>query len=234
MRRHRLAVPEVANAREILDTDELSAAETDAALADLARVHRQMFGLHAVWAAVRTRLRRDSPESWMIDVGSGSGEVPEALIRRARRQGGRLRVIATDRKLGHLLRGRRLGLSSLRVVANATALPFRTGAVDLALSNLLFHHFDGPTNLDVLAEMRRVTRSGAIVVDLRPSRFAGPLFRLAANALRFSPVAYADGCTSLRRAWALSDVKRLTADLPVAELKRRVPFRWTMIVDSSE
>lgn len=226
--------PDAANVREILDTDQLSAADADAALADLARVHRQLFGFHAVWSAVRIRLQGTSPGSSLIDVGSGSGEVPEALVRRARRQGRHLRAIATDRKLGHLLRGRRLGLSSAQVVAEATALPFRESAVDLALSNLLFHHFDGPTNLQVLAEMRRVARSGAIVVDLRPSRFANVLFRLAARALRFSSVAYVDGCTSLRRAWAVHEVKDLTADLPVVELRRRAPFRWTLVVDSRE
>lgn len=234
MRRDRSAAPDVGNAREVLDTDELSATEADAALADLARVHRQMFGLHAVWKAVRGRLHNGSRGLWMIDVGSGSGELPEALMRRARRHGDRLRAIATDRKLRHLLRGRRLGLSPARVVADAAALPFRNGAVDLALSNLLFHHFDGSTNLQVIAEMRRVTRSGAIIVDLRPSRFAEVLFRLAARALRFSPVAYADGCTSLRRAWAVREVKDLTGNLPVVELRRRAPFRWTMIVESRE
>lgn len=219
---------------ELLDGDHLSATEADTALGDLARVQRYLFGLHALWSGVRSLLDGVAGERWLLDVGCGSGEAAQALVERARRRGARVRAITVDRKLTHLLRGRRLGLATLGVVADARALPFHAGCVDWACSNLLFHHFDGPSNLAVLGEMRRVARSAVVVADLRPSRLAAGLFRLLARILRFGPVGYSDGCTSLRRAWALPAVRELTRGLPVRVLRKRAPFRWTMVVGSGE
>jgi ubiquinone/menaquinone biosynthesis C-methylase UbiE len=218
---------------ELLDGDELSATEMDAALADLGRVHRYLFGLHAIWSALRPLMDGTDRQGWLLDVGAGSGEVADAVIARAARRGVRVRAIALDRKLGHLLRCRRMGLAPLCVVAEAGALPFQPAALDWAFSNLLFHHFDGRTNLAMLSEMRRVARSAVVIADLRASKLAGPLFRVAAALLGFGRVAYVDGCTSLRRAWKIGAVRKLTHNLPITELKRRMPFRWTLTVDAA-
>lgn len=215
---------------ELMDDPGLGLAETERALADLDRVTRWSAGLLSVRRAVSPRLAAGPRRQHLLDLGTGSGLIPAALGAAAARDGIGLSVVGCDRKLSHLLYGRRRGRGQLCVVATAERLPFADGAFDWSLSTLLLHHFDGAANRRVLAEMRRVARAGAVVVDLCRSRLARLLFRPLAAALGLGPVARYDGLVSLAQAWTLAEVGQLAADLPVVELERRFPFRFSLVL----
>lgn len=218
---------------ELLDGTGLSAAQIERALRGLRRVNRLLLGYRPLVAASRPRLAAGPPSQRMVDLGTGAGDGAARVARAAERGGVRLTVVGVDRKLAHLLVGRRLGHPQLRVVADAAALPLRAGSCDWSLSSLFFHHFDAATNLRVLAEMRRVARRGAIVVDLRPGRLPWWLARLLIPLVGACPVTRHDGPASVARAWPLDAVRRLTAGLSVAELRRRFPFRWSLVLPGS-
>lgn len=214
-----------------MDDPALGLPETERALGDLDRVTRWAGGL---LPATRTLLRRLSAgprRQTLLDLGTGSGLVPARLAAAARRRGVRLLVVGCDRKLSHLLYGRRRGHRQLRVVARADALPLADGAVDWSLSTLLMHHFDHSRSRRVLNEMRRVARAGAVVIDLRRSRLAALLFRPLAALLRMGPVARYDGLVSLAQAWSKEEIARLANGLPVVELERRFPFRFSLVLE---
>ena len=215
---------------ELLDRPGLTPAQTERALRGLARVNRLLLGYRPVVATSRPRLAAGPAVQRIVDLGTGSGDGAERVERAAEGSGVRLTVVGIDRKLGHLLVGRRLGRRQLRVVADAAALPLRAGACDWSLSSLFFHHFDAAANLRVLDEMHRVARRGAIVVDLRPGRLPYGLARLLIPLVGGCPVTRHDGPASVARAWPLDAVRRLTAELPVAELRRRFPFRWSLVL----
>ena len=216
---------------ELMDDPTLGLAETERALEDLDRVTRWSAGLLAVRRTLAPRLAGGPQRQRLLDLGTGSGLIPEVLGAAAARAGLGLLVVGCDRKLSHLLYGRRRGRRQLRVVASADRLPFVDGAFDWSLSTLLLHHFDRTANLQVLAEMRRVARAGAVVVDLCRSRLARTLFRPLAVLLGMGPVALYDGLVSLEQAWSLAEVGRLAADLPVVELERRFPFRFSLVLE---
>ncbi len=215
---------------ELMDDPALGLAETERALADLDRITFWAGGLLPIRGALARRLTAGPRRQGLLDLGTGSGMAPASLAAAAARAGVRLSVVGCDRKLSHLLYGRRRGHRQLRVVARAEALPFADGAFDWSLSTLLLHHFDPAASLGVLAEMRRVARLGAVVVDLRRSRLARLLFRPLAAVLRMGPVARYDGLVSLEQAWSAGEVRRLVEGLPVTELRRRFPFRFSLVV----
>lgn len=200
------------------------------ALAELRRVNRWLLGHGAARRTLLPRLAAGPAEQVLLDVGTGSGEVTAGLARRAARAGRRVRVVGLDRKLAHLLAGGAERAPQLRVVADARTLPFRDGAVDWALSTLFFHHFGGDDNRRIVAEMRRVASRGAAVVDLRRSRLGRRLGPLLIAACGAGPITRHDGRVSLARAWAPADVARLFADQPVAELRRRFPLRFSLVL----
>ena len=218
---------------ELMDDPELGLDETDRALADLDRVTRWSGGLLPTTRTMARRLAAGPRRQRLLDLGTGSGLVPARLARRARRLGVELLAVGCDRKLSHLLYGRRRGHRQLRVVARADQLPFADGALDWSLSTLLLHHFDAAGNLEVLAEMRRVARAAAVVVDLRRSRLAAFLFRPLAAALGMGPVATYDGLVSLAQAWTPAEVARLVEGLPVVEIERRFPFRLSLVIEAA-
>jgi SAM-dependent methyltransferase len=237
-----------------MDGGDLSLEESERALADLARVNRRLLGYGPVTRTLLPRLRatwkgrlaaRDSKSNRgpgasrpirILDIGTGSGDVVQALADKARAQGVELQVVGLDSKLRHLLSGRRAHPGQpdpghFRVVASADALPFADGAVDWSLSTLFFHHFGSATNRRILAEMRRVASAGAAVVDLRASRWLRRLIGIGLRLGGAGPVATTDGHLSAASAWSPAQVRALIDDSQaIVELRHRFPFRFSLIL----
>ena len=229
-----LTPDERADEAEILDRGGLDPALVERSLAELQRVNRLLFGYAPVLRTLLPRLAAtgtgDEP-ALLLDVGTGRGDVAARLVRAARRRDRRLRVVGVDRKLGHLLAGRRGGMQQMRVVADARALPFADGAVDWTLSTLFFHHFEAAQNRRILAEMRRTARRAAVVVDLRRSRLGEAVGRLLIPLTGAGFITRHDGRVSLARCWPLCRVAELVAGEPVIELRRRFPFRFSLVLE---
>lgn len=218
---------------ELMD-GELSPGEAWGALDDLDRVNRRLFGMALAGRVLLPRLRdrgAGAPVTF-LDLGAGSGRLSEFLAAAAARAGVSVRAVCLDRRLAHILAGRSSGACARGVVASAEALPFRDGAFDWTFSNLFFHHFGAAGNRAILAEMRRTARRGAVVVDLRRGRCSRLVGKLALAVMRVGYVTRYDGHVSLAQAWTVPEVRALTRDLPVAELRRRFPFRWSLVVES--
>lgn len=225
---------------------ELPYEEARRALGDLDRVNRLLQGVGAARRALVPLLAPDGSRppagstaatepSGLLDVGAGTGRLARAVARSAERRGARVRLVILDRRLTHLVvagERRPTGEPLLRVAASVEALPFRDGAFEWTMSNLVFHHFGSRANREILDEMRRCARRGAAVVDLRRSRLAPWLVRLLFPLLGIGRVARYDGLLSLTQSWSLAEVEELVRDLPVVELRRRFPFRWSLVVRS--
>lgn len=226
---------ETAAEEELLDRADLDPAATARSLAELDRVNRAFLSALPLVRALLPRLAEVARPPRVLDLGTGSGEVAAEVGRAAARRGLPVSVVGLDRKVAHLALGRtaerrRGGPRQLRVAGDAAALPFRDGAFAWSSSTLLFHHFGGERNRSVLAEMRRVARGGAVVVDLRRSRLLSLLLRLALPLLGAGPVTRNDGRVSAARAWTIPEVASLLDGEPVLELRRRFPFRFSLVL----
>jgi SAM-dependent methyltransferase len=238
---------ELALAPEIMDGP-LSYPEARRALRDLDRVNRLLLGVTAARRALLPRLRSSAGEEKesgagrplrLLDLGAGSGRMARLLAGAAGRRGVPVRMVIVDRRLTHLAVGRAEngGARPLAVAASAEALPFRPGAFDWTFSNLFFHHFGGAENRAVLGEMLRCSRAGTVVVDLRRSRAARGLVRLLFPLLGIGRVALHDGLLSIAQSWTPAEVRaeveqlaRAAPGLEVVELRRRFPFRWSLVL----
>src|SRR5205085_3436555 len=116
----------------------------------------------------------------LLDVATGSADMPLFMLGYLRSRGVSARCVATDRSVRILaLAAERVGRrDDVRLVlADAGALPFGDGAFDIATCNLALHHFDGREAVAVLRELARVGRT-VIVNDLRRSRVAWAFAKL--------------------------------------------------------
>jgi SAM-dependent methyltransferase len=217
---------------EKLDEPSLPFEEAERSLRDLGRVNRLLLGALPLKRTLLPRLGRWSEPRRVLDLGTGTGEIAAELARSAAKRGSPLKVVGLDLKLRHLVIGRSSGSDQHRVVGDATALPFRDGAFEWSFSTLFFHHFEAEPNRQVLAEMRRVSRTGAAVVDLRPSRLATRFLLVFLRLIGASGITRHDGRVSFENSWSVADVARLTQGKPVRELRRRFPFRWSLVLDA--
>lgn len=219
-----------APALELLDRPGVPFEERRRALADLARVNRLLFGNAPVVRALLPRLLGSGGPQRLLDVGTGAGETAARLAQAALARGLRVSVVGLDRHLAHLAVGRSRVPGQLRVVGEASALPFSDGAFDWSLSTLLFHHFDAADNRNILKEMRRVARRGAAVVDLRRGGVTTLLARLLLPLLGLARTARHDGLVSARRAYTLAEAASVASGEPLLELSRRFPCRFSLVV----
>ena len=215
---------------EILDRLDLPLAETRIALRDLGRVNLWLIGRRAMRATLLPRLdAKPGPVHTVLDVAAGAGDCTAALQRTASGRGVELDVISLDRKLSHLVLGRSHGHIRRPVVGLAENLPFREGGFDWAVSSLFFHHLDDERKRGVGREMRRVARQGAVVVDLRRSRWARWVLRCLSPLLGIGHVALRDGLVSVARSWTVPEWRVFLSGQKF-ELRRRFPARLSIVL----
>jgi demethylmenaquinone methyltransferase/2-methoxy-6-polyprenyl-1,4-benzoquinol methylase len=125
------------------------------------------FGLDAPWRRRTIELLRLSPASMVVDLGCGTGDLARSL-----RRGGN-GAVGIDLSFG-MLSAARAGGAPL-VQADAVALPFRSAAMDAAVSGFAVRNFaDLPA---VLNELARVLRPGATLALLEVGEPQNALLR---------------------------------------------------------
>lgn len=234
-------LPRAAGA-ERMDEPGQDPAELGRSLADLRGVNRWLGGYRVVLHHLaRLVARHPRPAYRVLDVATGSADIPLRVARWARSRGVRMEIVATDLHATTLDFARRhaAGEADVRVEeADALELPYPDGAFDFALCSTALHHFDARGQLlRVLGEMDRAARIGGIVNDLRRSRPAliGANL-LAATFWRGHPVTRHDGPLSVRRAFTPAELDELAraAALPGARVHTHVPFRVALVWEREE
>ncbi|HWK89500.1 MAG TPA: methyltransferase domain-containing protein [Longimicrobium sp.] len=222
---------------ELMDLPDQDRRELERGLADLRRVNVFLLGTRVVLRHLRRLVAfHPRPAYRVLDVGTGSADIPLAVAAWARRSGIRMRVVATDLHETTLAFARQRTAADADITverADALALPYADGAFDIALCNTALHHFDDRADaLRVLREMDRVCSAGAIVSDLARSRPALLGARLLAATLwRTHPVTRHDGPLSVRRAFTAAELRMLAADagLPNARVHSHPVFRVALV-----
>lgn len=222
---------------ELMDEPGQDPAELARSLADLRGVNRWLGGTRIVLKHLGRFVARDSRRTWRIlDVATGSADIPLAIARWARSRGVGVEVVATDLHPTTLdvACARIAGEPSLRAeAADALDLHYADDAFDVVLCSTALHHFNRREELlRVLREMDRVARVGGIVNDLRRSRPAlvGANL-LAATVWRSHPVTRHDGPLSVRRSFTPAELRELAgaAGLRGARVHSHVPFRVALV-----
>jgi ubiquinone/menaquinone biosynthesis C-methylase UbiE len=204
---------------ELLDLDGAPLAEVARALADLRRYNRWLGGRAVLLRLLSSEgLDRFS----LLDVGSASGDLAEAVLSRFPRA----RVALCDRKPAHLPgRGE-------RTAAVAHALPFPRGSFDYVAASLLLHQFRDHQVVEALREFGRVARRAVLVNDLERHWLPLCFVRMSAPVFARSPITRHDAPASVRQAFHLEDLARLAreAGLRRVVVRRHRPwFRLSLV-----
>ena len=167
-----LPVPPHSDATELLDAPgTIDAPMLAHNLRDIRRVNRFAGGTTVVvhhLPALLADVSRGTPVT-LLDIATGSGDIPRALVHWGKRRGYDLRVLATDVSEDVLAVARRETADEPAITVeacNARSLPYRDSAFDIAICSLALHHFPRADAVCVLAEMHRVARRGIILNDL--------------------------------------------------------------------
>jgi SAM-dependent methyltransferase len=191
-------------------------AERARSLADVARLNGAFGGRLMTVRHVRRLLARLPADriATVVDLGTGGGDIPRALVRWARRAGQSIRVFALDLSEPTLEVARRTVASYPEITllrADALAAPFRKHAVDVAISSLTLHHLEPAAAITYLEAMGAMAREGVVVNDLARSRLGWAAMWLVTRLFGCGRMSRHDGPLSVRRAYTADEVRGLCA-----------------------
>lgn len=221
---------------EWLDEGRGSPADVAANLDEMWQLNRWLGGLSALTRHLYPRLRAAGGTCALLDLGTGSAQVPLAIARWARAQSGAVTVTGVDwaeRNLAVARRHTRDAQPVRLLRADALRLPLAERSTDFVISSLFLHHFAPEPAVELLRAAYAVARRGLIMTDLVRGRLPQLAFWLVQPALARHPLTRHDGRLSIRRAYTPAELRGLAAaaGLPGARVYTHWPWRMTLVVD---
>lgn len=226
---------------ELLDAGRASPANVAASLRDLRRINFWLGNARLVVNETFDLLeKRGLQRAVILDVGTGSADLPLHLLRAASAHGLDLKIIALDCKPLHLQIAREeLGKKGDDVAArvlllggDAFHLPLGDDSIDIVISSLFLHHFRPVQIEKLLNGFSRVSRVGWVMNDL--VRHYAPLVFFKATWPLFarSRLTRHDGVVSFRRGYTIEEMRRYLARMELGVARTEIEshfFRMTIV-----
>lgn len=237
------ATPPYRDVKELLDSSkQFSEHDITTTLRDIRRAN--IFGL-GTWV-VRHHLARmlvghapDVPLH-ILDVATGSADIPQAICRWANTKGYDLHFTATDisEPILEVARGRiqKAGLDN-RVrfaVCDATNLPFEDRSFDIVTCSLALHHLNVRQAQDAMCQMARIARKGFIINDVYRSKGAWYMSLLLTRLTTANRLTRHDGPASVMRAFTPAEMRKLATRSGLEVRVYKHPFWRVAVVGRGE
>ena len=194
---------------------------------DIALANRLFGGVHAVQEELAPCLQEAGTSASLLDVGTGTGDIPDRLRKFAARRQVSLEVFGLDGRPELVRATREFPVAG--IVGDALALPFASCAFDFVIASQVLHHFTFDDAVQLIREMHRVARRRVIIADLRRSWLAVGGLWLVSFPLGFHAVSRHDGVVSILRGFEVPELHDLVrAAVGVSPVvRRRIGWRVT-------
>jgi SAM-dependent methyltransferase len=214
---------------ERMDDPALDPGEHRRALAGLARLNAVSDSAGVLRPPLAQLARELNRPLRVLDVATGSGDVPRKLLSRAQRAGLGLEVFACDISPTAIAEASREPGGVRFFVHDAVRDPLPTD-FDAVTCSLFLHHLGEEEAVALLANMENAARHLILVNDLARSRFNYCAVWLASRLLSRSPVVRFDGPASVRSAFTSREALALAAraGLEGATAHTKFPCRFLL------
>jgi SAM-dependent methyltransferase len=220
-------------APEYMDHATIDGPAVVTALNEIAYVNRFLGGINATRDALNRLLPTGNQRSFsLLDVGTGSADIPIAIARWARQRGIAMDITAVDFNpvICEVARQRAAAYAEITIrEADVYALT-DTETFDVVHGAMFLHHFPQPQAAAILRIMYNLCRHGIIVNDLHRHALAYYGITWLGRLLSLSPMFQHDGPISVLRGFQRSDLEALgeMSGLAHVEITWRWPFRYVM------
>lgn len=217
---------------ELMDDPNADQGQLERSLRFIRMVNRRLGGAAAALAPLQRWIGEDPVR--IIDIGTGSADIPLAISRWAAGAGRRVHVTAVDASPAILEIARRHIGSRVDIeLVQADALKlmdrFEPGSFDYAHAGMFLHHLDDIDVMTVLRIMDRLTTGGLIFNDL----LRGPVERLFIRLLVLGQPAMVrhDAIVSVNAGFTRKEVLAMADRVGLANVRYRkhVFGRFTLV-----
>jgi ubiquinone/menaquinone biosynthesis C-methylase UbiE len=220
---------------ELLDAGAGSDDDVARNLADLRRINRFLGGTKVIVRALSSIIERDGIKRLsLLDVGTGSADIPTAAARWCASRGVESFVTALDISERNLRVARtRLGIGpEVQLIrADSLKLPFQDASFDFVTASLFLHHFRDDDVVRLISDFARVARRAVIINDLTRNLIPYYFARMTGPFLATSFLTRNDGPVSVLRGFTAAEFKDMArrAGLRRFDVRRVFPYRLLLI-----
>ncbi|HMG06194.1 MAG TPA: methyltransferase domain-containing protein [Chthoniobacterales bacterium] len=153
---------------ELMDRPQPVTAELVSDLRNLRQLNRH-FGSYALITYFLRRWIQPGTQLRVLDLATGSGDIPRLVVDYARKSGASVTVEAVDQQGSTLEIARGLSADYPEIdFIQSDVLSFgEEGQYDIVLCSLALHHFDERAAVELLERGRKLSRKFVLVSDLR-------------------------------------------------------------------
>jgi SAM-dependent methyltransferase len=191
---------------ELMDRPQPVTAELARDLRNLRQLNRH-FGSYALITHFLRRWIQPGAHLRVLDLATGSGDIPRLVIDYAREVGANVTVDAVDQQSSTLEIARGLSADYPEIdFQQGDVLSFgENGQYDIVLCSLALHHFDEAAAVRLLERCRRLSRKFVLVADLRRGVLATVGVYLLTALIYREPMTRTDGRLSAARAFSFRE-----------------------------
>ncbi len=205
-------------------------------LKSIRTINRFFGGFSAVRRGV-LRLADKAPASTemrILDLGTGSADIPAYLLRLGRRIHRTFHVTAVDAHpvVLQIARDRARTFPNLTIEqANLLELKYAPRTFDIVLCSLTLHHFSSEEIIAILGSMKRLCRIGFVVNDLRRSKVAIWTTWLYTHLTTSNEMTLKDSHLSVTRGFTADELRELAVQAGIRRfiIWRQAFFRLLLI-----
>jgi|SRR5262249_44602153 len=238
LKSRRWLTPERIYQEELLDAGAGSDEDVAGNLQDLRLINRRLGGTRPIVKALVSLLSTDPPKRIsLLDVGTGSADIPGWVLRWCHSRGIACDTVALDLSERNLrVTRRRLGLdpgiSLLR--ADARLLPFQQRSFDIVIASQFLHHFEDSEVAELLASFAGLARRAVVINDLARNLVPYYFIRTAGWLFTRSYLTRNDGPISVLRGFTAREFVELgeKAGLPRFTVRNVFPYRLLLVADT--
>lgn len=195
---------------ELMDRPQPVSAELESDLENIRELNR-WFGSYALISMFLSRWIKPGARLRIVDLATGSGDIPRLVAEYGRKVGAELQIDALDRQSATLEIARKLSVRYPEIAfVEGNLLEWQaTESYDLALCTLALHHFSEDDAVRVLQRCRELSRKFVLVSDLRRGWLATIGVHLLTATMFREPMTKYDGRLSASRAFSFSEMNQL-------------------------
>ncbi|MBA2623829.1 MAG: methyltransferase domain-containing protein [Chthoniobacterales bacterium] len=195
---------------ELMDRAGASPAHLERALASLRGLNRY-FGSYRIVEHFLRRWVKPGDRLRVLDLATGSADIPRVIADYARRVGAKVQIEAVDFQPATIETARQLNAAYPEIVCTCSdVLTFSAREpFDLVICSLALHHFNEDDAVRLLRLCRELSRTFVLVSDLRRGLLASAGVHLLTTFIFRDRMTRQDARTSARRAFSFREFEAL-------------------------
>ncbi|HEY1268508.1 MAG TPA: methyltransferase domain-containing protein [Candidatus Binatia bacterium] len=217
--------------KELMDSPGASPRLLEGDLGNLRALNRVLGAKRGIFKFLSATVEQNRMREFsLLDVGTGSADIPIAIVEWARKRGLAARIVALEAHpiTAVVARRRVADYPEIAIVrADGFKPPFKPGAFDFVLASQVLHHFSEDEITALLRAWAETARRALLVSDLvrHPLAYVG--IRLITILFTRNEMTRVDAPLSVRRAFTVDEWRNLfrRAGVGPADVLPLFPFR---------